>query len=86
MSRCSQRRNGALCCFALQSPTLAAALQPRCTPRSANTSHTPCCRRAETRLEARDAAELVADRKPLYLTLTARDKGAHFMLIEMKKE
>lgn len=40
---------------------------------------------AETRLEARDAAELVADKKPLYLTLTAGDKGAHFMLIEMKK-
>lgn len=35
-------------------------------------------------LAQRDAAELVADRKPLYLQLTAGDKGSHFLLIEVK--
>ncbi|PRW58902.1 pirin domain-containing [Chlorella sorokiniana] len=39
----------------------------------------------EVALSQRDAAELVADRKPVYLQLTAGDKGSHFLLIEMKK-
>ena len=40
---------------------------------------------AETVLEARDAAELVAGAKPLHLSLKAGAEGAHFMLIEMKE-
>ncbi|KAL4860075.1 putative quercetin 2 [Chlorella vulgaris] len=40
---------------------------------------------SETKLSMRDAAELVADKKPLYLSLTAGEQGAHFMLIEMKQ-
>lgn len=40
---------------------------------------------AETQMQMRDAAELVADKKPAYLSLKAGDKGAHFMLIEMKQ-
>jgi hypothetical protein len=40
---------------------------------------------AETQLTQRDAAELVADKKPLYLSLTAGKEGSHFMLIEMKQ-
>jgi hypothetical protein len=45
----------------------------------------PPCPAAETKLAARDAAELVADKKPLYLSLKAGEEGAHFMLIEMKR-
>lgn len=42
---------------------------------------------AETRLQARDVAEVVADRRggPGYLTLEAGPGGAHFLLIEMKQ-
>lgn len=40
---------------------------------------------SETKLSMRDAAELVADKKPLFLSLTAGEQGAHFMLIEMKQ-
>jgi len=36
-------------------------------------------------LKERDAAELVADKKAAYLSLTAGQEGAHFMLIEMKQ-
>lgn len=39
---------------------------------------------AETQLLQRDAAELVADRKPEYLQLKAGDQGAHFLLIEVR--
>lgn len=38
----------------------------------------------EVALAQRDAAELVADRKPVFLTLTAGDKGSHFLLIEVR--
>lgn len=41
---------------------------------------------AETHMKQRDAAELVADKKPAYITLKAGSEGAHFMLIEMKQE
>lgn len=39
---------------------------------------------AETVLKQRDAAELVADKKPVYLSLKAGEQGTHFMLIELK--
>ncbi len=46
----------------------------------------PAAAAAETKLGERDAAELVADKKPLHLSLQAgSEAGAHFMLIEMKK-
>lgn len=38
---------------------------------------------ADVALAQRDAVELVADRKPLYLQLAAGEQGAHFMLIEV---
>ncbi|KAL4434154.1 hypothetical protein ABPG75_000595 [Micractinium tetrahymenae] len=40
---------------------------------------------SETHMKQRDAAELVADKKPDYLSLKAGSEGAHFMLIEMKQ-
>ncbi len=41
---------------------------------------------ALTELGERDAAELVATGKPLYVSLAAGEGGAHFMLIEMKQK
>ena len=56
------------------------------SPSPSHTHTTPLpCPAAETQLSQRDAAELVADKKPLYLSLTAGKEGAHFMLIEMKQ-
>ena len=39
---------------------------------------------AEVALSQRDAAELVADRKPVYLQLKAGEQGSHFLLIEVR--
>lgn len=36
-------------------------------------------------LSQRDAAELVADRKPAYLQLKAGEQGSHFLLIEVRQ-
>lgn len=71
------------------------ALNPACPPLSpsyhsapapAPPAGSPCPCSAETQLKQRDAAELVAGKKPAYLSLQAGQEGAHFMLIEMKEQ
>lgn len=62
-----------------------ALLPPLACSCHSDITSTPLAHAAEVALLQRDAAELVADRKPAYLQLKAGEQGSHFLLIEVRQ-